>query len=63
MVRLRRRKVRPWRTASGHRKKSTAQERKDYLASRKRRKDQEFRVKKNKDEQTYPWEVQYRKKK
>ncbi|GAG78955.1 unnamed protein product [marine sediment metagenome] len=56
-------KKRPWKLASGHRKKSTATERKKYLASRKRRKNQEFRVQKNRTEKTYPWEVQYRKKK
>ena len=56
-----RRKKRPWRIASGHRKKRTANDRMDYLASRPRRKDQEFRVKRG-DDPTYPWEVQYRSK-
>lgn len=55
------RKNKKWRTASGHRNKHTANERRHYLATRPRRQDQEFRVKKS-DDPVYPWEVHYRNK-
>jgi len=55
------RKNKGWRTASGHRKKSTANERRNNLSSNKGRQDQEFRVVKGTDP-TYPYEVQWRNK-
>lgn len=55
------RKNKNWRTASGHRTKHTANERRHYLATRPRRKDQEFRVKRS-DDPIYRWDVQWRNK-
>lgn len=60
MVRRRKRK-RPWKTASGFKTLPEAIERRNYLASRKGRRDQVFKVERVAGR--YPWEVQFRSKK